>query len=58
MRINPRAKVLIAGGAGAMETTEDALAAGAKGFVRKPFKIEEMLSAIRRTQDSNNPTLV
>jgi len=52
MRINPRAKVLIAGGAGAMETTEDALAAGAKGFVRKPFKIEEMLSAIRRTQDS------
>ena len=53
LRINPKANVLIASGAGAMGTTEDALAAGAKGFVRKPFKIEEMLGAIRRVLDSD-----
>ncbi len=53
LRIDPKAKVLIASGAGAMETTEDALAGGAKGFVRKPFKIEEMLGAIRRVLDSD-----
>jgi len=52
MRINPRAKVLIASGAGAMETTEDALAGGAKGLLRKPFKMDEMLSAVRHVLDS------
>jgi len=52
MRINPKTKVLIASGAGAIETTEDALAAGAKGLIRKPFKMDEMLSAVRRVLDS------
>ena len=52
MRINTGAKVLIASGAGAMETTEDTLAGGAKGLLRKPFKMDEMLSAVRHVLDS------
>ncbi len=52
LRINPKAKVLIASGAGAMETTKDALAGGAKGLLRKPFKMDEILSAVRHVLDS------
>ena len=50
---NQQAKVLIASGAGGLGTTEDAIAAGAKGFIRKPFRIEEMLSTVRRILDSD-----
>ena len=50
---DPQAKVLIASGAGGLATTEEAIAAGARGFIRKPFRIEEMLSTVRRILDSD-----
>ena len=50
---NPRAKVLIASGAGGLGTTEEAIAAGARGFIRKPFRIDEMLGAVRRILDAD-----
>jgi DNA-binding NarL/FixJ family response regulator len=52
MRISPRVKVLIASVAAAIETTEDALASGAKGLLRKPFKMDEMLRAVSHVLDS------
>ncbi len=52
LRIDPQAKVVIASGAGGLGTMEEALAAGARGFIRKPFRIDEMLGTVRRILDS------
>lgn len=48
LKIDSRAKVLMASGFFADGSTKEAATAGAKGFVGKPFKIKEMLREIRR----------
>jgi CheY-like chemotaxis protein len=52
IKINPRAKVVIASGYSANGPTKDALASGAKGFVGKPYDIRQVLEVIRRILDA------
>jgi DNA-binding NtrC family response regulator len=52
LKLNPEARVLIASGyAGDLPATES-LQIGAKGFVGKPFKMNELLQQVRRVLDA------
>ncbi|MEW6533121.1 MAG: PAS domain S-box protein [Thermodesulfobacteriota bacterium] len=52
LKLNPEARVLIASGyAGDLPMTES-LQIGAKGFVGKPFKMNELLQQVRRVLDA------
>ena len=53
LETNPQEKVLIASGAGGLETTEEVIDRRARGFIRKPFGMDELLSTVRRILDSN-----
>jgi PAS domain S-box-containing protein len=53
--INPDAKVLIASGYSDFGPVTETLAAGAKSFVSKPYKIKEILSVIREVLDGKSP---
>lgn len=53
LEINPKAKVLIASGFSANGPTKDALTSGAKGFVDKPFALNQLLKAVRETLDND-----
>ena len=52
LKINPEAKVLIASGHSGKGSDNDKIEAKAKGFVSKPYKINEISEAIRRIIDS------
>ncbi len=47
LKIDPSGKVIIASGFSANGPTKDALEAGAKGFVSKPYDIRQLLEVIR-----------
>ncbi|MGB2956501.1 MAG: response regulator, partial [Anaerolineales bacterium] len=49
--MNPRIKVIIASGYSVNGPTKDAIDAGAKGFVGKPYEVRQMLQAIRKVMD-------
>ena len=51
LKINPKLKVLIASGYSADVSTEESLASDARGFVRKPYNMKQLLSAVRHTLD-------
>jgi two-component system cell cycle sensor histidine kinase/response regulator CckA len=51
LSLDPAVKVVIASGYSADGTTKDALAAGAKGFVNKPYDIREVLEVVRSVLD-------
>jgi PAS domain S-box-containing protein len=51
LRIDPTAKVVIASGFSANGPTKDALAAGAKGFVNKPYDMRQMMEVVRAVLD-------
>jgi PAS domain S-box-containing protein len=51
LRVDPSAKAVIASGFSANGRTKDALAAGAKGFVNKPYDIRQLLEVIREVLD-------
>ena len=53
MKINPRARVLIASGHFPDESTEMILKTNAKGFITKPYELREMLKRIRETLDGD-----
>ena len=53
LEINPKAKVLIASGFSANGPTKDALIAGARGFVDKPFALNQLIRAVRETLDKD-----
>ncbi len=51
VEMNPRIKVIIASGYSVNGPTKDAIDAGAKGFVGKPYEVRQMLQAIRKVMD-------
>jgi two-component system, cell cycle sensor histidine kinase and response regulator CckA len=51
LKINPRAKVLIASGYAAEASAEETRKGGAKGFLRKPYSLQQMLLEVRRVLD-------
>jgi two-component system cell cycle sensor histidine kinase/response regulator CckA len=51
LKIDPRARVLIASGYSVNESTKRILEGEASGFVRKPFDASEILRAVRRVLD-------
>jgi ActR/RegA family two-component response regulator len=48
------ARILIASGYGPVGQAQEALKSGARGFISKPYRIEDMLSAIRKVVDPGN----
>ncbi len=52
LSLDPDVKVLIASGFSANGPTEDAIAAGAKGFVSKPYNMRHVLEVVREVLDS------
>ncbi len=50
--MDPSAKVIIASGYSASGPTKEALEAGAKGFVHKPYDIRQVLGVIREVLDA------
>ncbi|MGO9572189.1 MAG: PAS domain S-box protein, partial [Desulfomonilaceae bacterium] len=48
LKIDPQAKVLIASGYSANGPTREALTAGAKGFVNKPYDMRKFLTTVRQ----------
>jgi DNA-binding NtrC family response regulator len=53
LRVNPNAKVGLASGHSGNGPANGAMAAGAKGFVQKPYDIRQMLTTIREVLDKN-----
>jgi PAS domain S-box-containing protein len=51
LKINPEAKVIIASGYAIDASTKEAIEAGAKVFVSKPFEIRSMLKTVREVLD-------
>ncbi len=52
LKINPGAKVIIASGYSGDGNVKSLPAAGAKGFINKPFNVREMLTSIRGVLDA------
>ncbi|MDQ7782290.1 MAG: PAS domain S-box protein [Desulfomonilaceae bacterium] len=52
LTLNASVKAVIASGYSAGAPVEDALAAGAKGFVNKPYDIRQVLEVVRRVLDA------
>ncbi len=52
LRLNPDVKVVIASGFSVNGHTQDALSAGAKGFVHKPYDIRQVLEIVREVLDA------
>ena len=52
LRVNPSVRVVIASGYSAEGPTKDALLAGAKGFVNKPYDIRQVLEVVREVMDA------
>jgi two-component system, cell cycle sensor histidine kinase and response regulator CckA len=52
MGLNPSIKVIMASGYSANGPTKDALSAGARGFVNKPYDIRQVLEVVRRVLEA------
>lgn len=48
MKLNPSAKILMVSALGQQALIVEAIQAGAKGFVIKPFKVEMLLEEVKR----------
>ncbi len=48
LKMDPAVRILIASGYGPVGQAQEALKSGAKGFIGKPYRIEDMLAAIRK----------
>ncbi|MBA7652513.1 Chemotaxis protein CheY [subsurface metagenome] len=53
VKVNPQGKVIIASGYSVNGPTKDAIDAGAKGFVGKPYEARQILQAVREVLDKN-----
>ena len=56
LSLNPSAKVIIASGYSPDGPTKEALAAGARGFVSKPYDIRQVLGIVRSVLDDERET--
>jgi DNA-binding NtrC family response regulator len=54
LKINPKAKILIVSGYSANGPGKEAIEAGAKGFVGKPFDVSHLLETIREILDEKS----
>ncbi|RLF53884.1 MAG: hypothetical protein DRN37_11005, partial [Thermoplasmata archaeon] len=54
LRMNPRAKVVIASGYSVNGSPQDVLDAGARGYIRKPYDLRQMLDAVREALDEKD----
>jgi DNA-binding response OmpR family regulator len=54
LRRDPGLKIVIASGYAADEGEADLLEAGAKGFVKKPYNIKEVITRVRRVLDGKS----
>lgn len=55
LRVNPKAKVVLASGYSEVGAASGAMAGGAKGFVQKPYNMREFLITIREILDRDLP---
>ena len=51
LKLNPRAKVVIASGYSINSRAKNALNAGARAFIKKPYEVNEMLRVVREVLD-------
>jgi FixJ family two-component response regulator len=51
LQLDSTARILIASGYGPVGQAQEALKSGAKGFICKPYRIKDMLDAIRKVVD-------
>jgi PAS domain S-box-containing protein len=54
LELNPQAKVLMASGYSVNEAAKEAIEAGAKGFVAKPYQVREMLGVVREVLEGES----
>jgi CheY-like chemotaxis protein len=57
LKINPKAKVLIASGHLEKESTRQIMEVGASGFISKPFEAKDLLRAVRSALDEGSPSV-
>ena len=53
LEINPAAKIIIASGYSSDGSTEETLKAGASSFIRKPYKMRQILEKVREVLDKD-----
>jgi CheY-like chemotaxis protein len=53
LKIDPQMKILISSGFSADASTDETLELGAKAFVSKPFRFQELLRQVRKTLDQS-----
>ncbi|MFH0822626.1 MAG: PAS domain S-box protein, partial [Pseudomonadota bacterium] len=53
LKVNQNVKVVIASGYSIYGTSKDAVEAGAKGFISKPYDVKELLSVVRTALDES-----
>jgi two-component system, cell cycle sensor histidine kinase and response regulator CckA len=53
LRINPNARVVIASGYSETGPVDGVIAAGAKGFIQKPYSMRQLLTTVREILDKN-----
>jgi CheY-like chemotaxis protein len=51
--VNPEVKIVVASGFSMDEDTRQAFKKGAKGFVNKPYRLQELLASVREVLDSD-----
>jgi len=54
LKINPQAKVIIASGYSVNGSEKKTIEANAKGFIRKPYNVREMLNLVREVLDNGS----
>jgi PAS domain S-box-containing protein len=54
LQLNPEAKVLMASGYSVNDAAKEAIEAGAKGFVAKPYQVKEMLGVVREVLEGES----
>lgn len=52
IKIDPTAKVVIASGFAVDELTQETIESAAKGFIHKPYNLNEALNTVRRVLDA------